>query len=154
MSVYSTLQAAGIVLPAPNKPAATYVMGAQTGSTLHLSGHIARQQGAPWRGKVGATMSTEEGAVAARSVALDLISTLHDLLGDLNRVQRIVKIVALVHSTPEYEEQHLVANGASQLLLDVFGQRGRHARSAFGVAQLPFGVCVEIEMIVEVDSPL
>ncbi|MGY1917392.1 RidA family protein [Pseudomonas tolaasii] len=154
MSIYANLQAAGITLPAPNQPAASYVMAAQTGTTLHLSGHIARKDGLPWRGKLGLNLTTEQGVAAARSVALDLISTLHDELGDLNRIQRIVKLVTLVHSTPDYEEHHLVANGASQLLLGLFEQRGRHARSAFGVAQLPFGVCVEIEMIVEIDSPL
>jgi enamine deaminase RidA (YjgF/YER057c/UK114 family) len=151
MSVYARLEAAGITLPPSNKPAATYVMLTQTGSNLHLSGHIARKSGEPWRGKVGLTMTTEEGAEAARCVAIDLLSTLHDSLGDLNRIQRIIKVVTLVHSSPDYEEQHLVANGASQLLLQAFDKRGQHARSAFGVAQLPFGVCVEIEMIVELD---
>lgn len=151
MSVYTRLKDAGITLPPANKPAASYEMLAQTGATLHLSGHIAKKNGEPWRGKVGLNMATEEAAEAARSVAIDLLSTLHDSLGDLNRVKRIVKVVILVHSSPDYEEQHLVANGASQLLLQAFDTRGQHARSAFGVAQLPFGVCVEIEMIVELD---
>jgi enamine deaminase RidA (YjgF/YER057c/UK114 family) len=95
-------------------------------------------------------MSTAEGQRAARSVAIDLLGTLHHELGDLGRVQRIVKVLCLVNSGPEFTEQHLVANGASELLQEVFGKAGTHARSAIGVAQLPLGACVEIELIVEI----
>ncbi|NYI01525.1 RidA family protein [Cupriavidus plantarum] len=154
MNVYDKLAALGIELPAAAAPAAAYVMSAQTGNVVYLSGHIAKRDGAVWAGKLGATMTTEEGKVAARRVAIDLLATLHSHLGDLNRVTRIVKVMSLVNSTMDYTEQHLVTNGASELLAEVFGERGRHARSAFGVAQIPLGACVEIEACVEVvDKP-
>ena len=97
-------------------------------------------------------MATEEGKAAARAIAIDLMGTLHAAVGDLNRVTRIVKLMSLVNSTPDFTEQHLVTNGASELIGQVFGEKGAHARSAFGVAQIPLGACVEIEMIVEVAS--
>ncbi|MFJ9993576.1 RidA family protein [Pseudomonas putida] len=150
MSIQDRLKQMGITLPPACQPAAAYVMAVRSGSQLHVSGHIARQDGAPWVGCLGENMSTEQGIEAARSVALDLLATLQDQLGDLQRVERVVKCVVLVHSAPTFTEQHLVANGASQLLLDVLGDAGRHARSAFGVAQLPLGVCVEIELIADV----
>jgi enamine deaminase RidA (YjgF/YER057c/UK114 family) len=127
------------------------VMSAQSGNTVYLSGHIAKKDGKVWTGKLGATLTTEEGKAAARSIAIDLLATLHAHVGDLNRVTRIVKLMSLVNSTLEFTEQHLVTNGASELVADVFGERGKHARSAFGVAQIPLGACVEIEMIAEVE---
>ncbi|MGI4981941.1 MAG: RidA family protein [Janthinobacterium lividum] len=150
--VYDRLAAAGITLPVAGSPAAAYVMAAQTGNVVHLSGHIARKDGQPWVGRLGDGLATEEGRAAARSVAIDLIATLHAHTGDLGRVARIVKLVSLVHSGPDFTEQHLVTNGASELMVEVFGEQGKHARSAFGVAQLPFGVCVEIEMIAELQT--
>lgn len=126
-------------------------MSAQSGNTVYLSGHIAKKDGKVWAGKLGATLTTEEGKAAARSIAIDLLATLHTHVGDLNRVTRIVKLMSLVNSTLEFTEQHLVTNGASELIADVFGERGKHARSAFGVAQIPLGACVEIEMIAEVE---
>jgi len=126
-----------------------FVPTAQTGNLIFVSGHIAKRDGEPWRGRLGETMTTEEGQLAARAVAEDLLVTL-ERATDLENIQRIVKLLVLVHSAPDFTEQHLVANGASQFLLDRFGDRGPHARSAIGVAQLPYGVCVEIEMIVEV----
>ena len=149
-NVYDKLKALGIELPNAATPAAAYVMSVQTGNTVFLSGHTAKKDGKPWVGKLGATMTTEEGKVAARSVAVDLIATLHAQLGDLNRVKRIVKVMSLVNSTLEFTEQHLVTNGASELFFAVFGDAGKHARSAFGVAQIPTGSCVEIELIAEV----
>jgi enamine deaminase RidA (YjgF/YER057c/UK114 family) len=149
MSVYETLARLDIQLPTAAAPAAAYVMSAQAGNTVYLSGHIARRDGKPWTGKLGATMDTGEGRAAARAVAIDLMATLHAHTGDLNRVARIVKVMSLVNSTPEFTEQHLVTNGASELLVEVFGDAGRHARSAFGVAQIPLGACVEIELIAE-----
>ncbi|MCX7232380.1 MAG: RidA family protein, partial [Burkholderiales bacterium] len=100
----------------------------------------------------GRTMDTSEGQAAARAVAVDLLGTLHAAVGDLNRVTRIVKLMSLVNSTGEFTEQHLVTNGASELIGQVFGSKGAHARSAFGVAQIPFGACVEIEMVVELSE--
>ncbi|ALD91136.1 RidA family protein [Cupriavidus gilardii] len=152
MSVYDTLARLGIELPAAGAPAAAYVMAAQTGNTVFLSGHIARKDGKPWVGKLGDQLGTEEGKAAARAIAIDLLATLHAHVGDLNRVTRIVKVMSLVNSTPDFTEQHLVTNGCSELLAEVFGDKGKHARSAFGVAQIPLGACVEIEMIVEVQA--
>jgi enamine deaminase RidA (YjgF/YER057c/UK114 family) len=151
MSVYSTLKSLNIALPPTAAPAAAYVMSAQTGNTVFLSGHIAKKDGAVWIGQLGKDISTEDGKLAARSVAIDLLATLQSACGgDLDRVQRIVKVMSLVNSTSDFIEHHLVTNGASELLVEVFGEKGKHARSAFGVAQLPLGACVEIEMIVEI----
>ncbi|HWX11522.1 MAG TPA: RidA family protein [Trinickia sp.] len=149
-NIYDTLKALGIELPAAASPAAAYVMCAQTGNTVHLSGHIAKKDGKPWVGKLGATMTTDEGKQAARAIAIDLLATLHAHTGDLNRVKRIVKVMSLVNSTLDYTEQHIVTNGASEFFGEVFGESGKHARSAFGVAQIPLGACVEIELIAEV----
>jgi enamine deaminase RidA (YjgF/YER057c/UK114 family) len=150
-NVQEKLKALGIELPVAGAPAAAYVMAAQTGNTVFLSGHIAKKDGKPWVGKLGQDMTTEEGKAAARAIAIDLMATLSTHLGgDLDRVKRIVKVMSLVNSTPEFTEQHLVTNGASELLAEVFGEAGKHARSAFGVAQIPLGACVEIELIAEV----
>jgi enamine deaminase RidA (YjgF/YER057c/UK114 family) len=148
--IYEKLKELDIVLPASAAPAAAYAMTAQSGNIVYVSGHIAKRNGSVWVGKLGASMATEDGRVAARSVAIDLLATLHAHTGDLNRVRRIVKLISMVNSTPDFTEQHLMTNGASELLADVFGDRGRHARSAFGVAQLPLGACVEIEICAEV----
>jgi enamine deaminase RidA (YjgF/YER057c/UK114 family) len=151
LSVYEKLKALNIELPAVAAPAAAYVMYAQTGNTVFLSGHIAKKDGKPWVGQLGKNMTTEEGKQAARAIAVDLIATLQAACGgDLNRVKRIVKVMSLVNSTSDYTEQHLVTNGASELFGEVFGEQGKHARSAFGVAQIPLGACVEIELIAEV----
>lgn len=151
MSVYDKLKALNIQLPPVSAPAAAYVMHARMGNTVFLSGHIARKDGKPWVGQLGKDMATEEGKQAARAVAVDMLATLQDACGgDLNNVVRIVKVMSLVNSTPNYTEQHLVTNGASEFFGEVFGERGRHARSAFGVAQIPLGACVEIELIAEV----
>ncbi|NCY04988.1 MAG: RidA family protein, partial [Burkholderiaceae bacterium] len=104
----------------------------------------------PWVGKLGFDMDTATGQMAARSIAIDLLSTLNAHLGSLDRVRRIVKVMGLVNSSSEFTEQHLVMNGCSELIVEVFGEIGKHARSAFGVAQIPLGACVEIEMIVEI----
>jgi enamine deaminase RidA (YjgF/YER057c/UK114 family) len=148
--IYAKLKERGIALPNVGAPAAAYAMCVQSGDVAYLSGHLAKKDGQVWVGKLGATLTTEEGSAAARSVAIDLLATLHAHLGDLNRVKRIVKMTSLVNSTAEFTGQHLVTNGASELFADVFGEKGKHARSAFGVAQIPLGACVEIELIVEV----
>ncbi|TCP20125.1 RidA family protein [Simplicispira metamorpha] len=149
MNVYDKLNELGITLPPVATPAAAYVPYVQTGKLLMLSGHIARKDGKPWVGQLGLNMNTAEGQLAARAVAIDLLGTLHGATGDLNKIQRIVKLMSLVNSTGDFTEQHLVTNGASELLGQVFGERGVHARSAFGVAQIPLGACVEIELIAE-----
>jgi enamine deaminase RidA (YjgF/YER057c/UK114 family) len=151
MNIYNTLTQLGITLPPVSTPAAAYVPFVQTGKLVFLSGHIARKDGKPWVGQLGKNMGTDEGKLAARAIAIELMGTLHAAVGDLNRVKRIVKLMSLVNSTPDFTEQHLVTNGASQLIAEVFGDRGAHARSAFGVAQIPMGACVEIELIAEVE---
>jgi len=151
MSIYDKLQALNIQLPPVAAPAAAYVPFAQTGKLVFLSGHIAKKDGKPWVGQFGRNIGTEEGKAAARAVAIDLLGTLHAAVGDLNKVKRIVKVMSLVNSSPDFTEQHLVTNGASELLGEVFGERGAHARSAFGVAQIPMGACVEIELIAEIE---
>ena len=151
MSAYEKLKELKIVLPKAATPVAAFVMAVQTGNLLFVSGHIARKEGKPWVGQLGKDLTTEEGKAAARGIAIDVLATLHGQLGDLDRVRRIVKLLCLINSVPSFTEQHLVANGCSELLLEVFGERGRHARSAFGVAQIPLGACVEIELIAEVD---
>jgi len=151
MTVESRLQALSISLPDVAIPAAAYVPYVQTGSTVFLSGHIAKKDGKPWVGQLGADLQTEDGKAAARAIAIDLMGTLKAAVGgDLEKVTRIVKVMCLVNSTGSYTEQHLVANGCSELLGEVFGDAGKHARSAFGVAQIPMGACVEIELIAEV----
>lgn len=153
MSVAERLKALGLELPPLAIPAAAYVPFVQTGSLVFLSGHIAKQGGKPWVGQLGRDMSTEQGQAAARAVAIDLLGTLQAACGDLQRVARIVKVMSLVNSTPLFTEQHLVTNGCSELLGEVFGPTvGAHARSAFGVAQLPMGACVEIELIAELKA--
>jgi len=150
MTIYTRLKELDITLPPVSAPAAAYVPFVQTGNLVFLSGHIAKKDGKVWAGQFGKNLSTEEGKQAARAVAVDLMGTLHAAVGDLNRVKRIVKLMALVNSTPDFTEQHLVTNGASELIGQVFGaDKGAHARSAFGVAQIPLGACVEIELIAE-----
>jgi enamine deaminase RidA (YjgF/YER057c/UK114 family) len=150
MSIYAKLTELGITLPPVAIPAAAYVPYVQTGNLVFLSGHIAKKDGKAWVGQLGKNMATDEGKLAARSIAIELLGTLHAAVGDLNRITRIVKIMSLVNSTGDYTEQHLVTNGASELIGQVFGtEKGAHARSAFGVAQLPMGACVEIEMMAE-----
>jgi enamine deaminase RidA (YjgF/YER057c/UK114 family) len=150
MNVYEKLKELGITLPPVATPAAAYVPFVRTGNLVFLSGHIAKKDGKPWVGQFGRNLQTEEGKQAARAVAIDLLGTLHAAIGDLNQVKRIVKVMSLVNSTGDFTEQHLVTNGASELFGQVFGDRGAHARSAFGVAQIPTGACVEIELVAEV----
>jgi enamine deaminase RidA (YjgF/YER057c/UK114 family) len=147
----SRLQALGITLPPVSTPAAAYVPFVRTGNLVFVSGHIAKTDGKPWVGQLGLTMGTDQGQAAARAIAIDLMGTLQAAAGgDLGNVKRIVKVLSLVNSTPTFTEHHLVTNGCSQLLVDVFGPEvGSHARSAFGVAQIPTGACVEIELIAE-----
>jgi enamine deaminase RidA (YjgF/YER057c/UK114 family) len=149
-SILQRLQALGIALPAVAVPAAAYVPFVRTGNLVFLSGHVAKRDGKPWVGQLGAEIDTATGQQAARAVGIDLLGTLHAAAG-LDNVRRIVKLMGLVNSVPTYTDQHLVINGCSQLFAEVFGpERGAHARSAFGVAQIPLGSCVEIELIAEV----
>jgi enamine deaminase RidA (YjgF/YER057c/UK114 family) len=149
MSIYARLSELAIALPEATAPVAAFAPFVRSGELLFVSGHIAKQDGKPWIGQLGSGLATETGKRAARSVAIDLLGTLHAATGDLNAVRRIVKLMVLVNSSSTFTEQHLVANGASELFQEVFGAPGAHARSAFGVAQIPFGSCVEIELIAE-----
>ena len=153
--IYQTLDQLGIILPPVAIPAAAYVSYVQTGNVIFLSGHIAKKEGKAWVGQLGNNMALEEGKAAARQIAIDLMGTLHAALvatgKDLSHVGRIVKLMSLVNSTADFIDQHLVTNGASEVIAQVFGSTiGAHARSAFGVAQIPMGACVEIEMIAEI----
>ena len=149
-SVYDKLKQLGIELPLVTAPVAAFVPYVKSGQLICVSGHIAKREGKPWVGQLGAQVQTAEGKQAARSIAIDLMGTLHAATGNLDNISRIVKLMVLVNSSPTFTEQHLVANGASELLVEVFGNVGAHARSAFGVAQVPFGSCVEIDLIAEV----
>jgi enamine deaminase RidA (YjgF/YER057c/UK114 family) len=146
------IKALGIKIPKASSPAASYVMASHVGNLVYVSGHIAKKNNQVWVGKLGLNMTTEEGKLAARGVAIDILGTLDKHLGDLDQIERIIKVTSLVNSTPEYTEQHLVTNGCSELFVEVFGDAGKHARSAFGVAQLPLGACVEIELVAEIRS--
>ena len=152
MSIADRLQALGITLPPLATPAAAYVPYRRSGDLVFLSGHIAKRDGRAWVGQLGTDMTTEVGKTAARAVAVDLLGTLQSAVGgDLERVRRVVKVLSLVNSAPTYTEHHLVSNGCSELLVELLGADvGAHARSAFGVAQLPMGACVEIELIAEI----
>ncbi len=149
-NVYDQLAALNITLPAVAIPAAAYLPFVQTGNLVFLSGHLPKKDGQVIVGQLGKNVTTDEGKLAARLIAIDLMGTLQAAVGDLNRVKRIVKVMSLVNSTADFTEQHLVTNGCSELLGEVFGDAGKHARSAFGVAQIPLGACVEIELIAEV----
>jgi enamine deaminase RidA (YjgF/YER057c/UK114 family) len=142
------LKELSVELPSASPPAANYVKAVRVGNLLFLSGHAAVTG---FRGKLGKDMTTDEGYQAARSTAISALATLKQELGDLNKVKRIVKVMGMVNSTPEYTEQHLVVNGFSDLMVAVFGEKGKHARSAVGMGSLPFNFAVEIDLVVEVE---
>jgi enamine deaminase RidA (YjgF/YER057c/UK114 family) len=153
MSAEARIKQLGITLPQPSKPVGNYVPGVRVGSLLFLSGHgPMRTDGQPTvRGKVGRDLSVEDGYKAAREVGINLLGSARTLLGSLDKVRRIVKVLGMVNSAEGFGEQPKVINGFSDLMLEVFGENGRHARSAVGMAELPMGIPVEIEMILEVD---
>jgi enamine deaminase RidA (YjgF/YER057c/UK114 family) len=151
VSVYEKLKALNINLPEVTQPVAAFVPFVRSGKLLFVSGHIAKIDGKPWVGQLGRELRTEQGKDAARAVAIDLLGTLQGAVGDLENVRRILKLMVLVNSDPSFTEQHLVANGASEFLVEVFGDKGEHARAAYGVSQIPFGSCVEIDLVVEVE---
>lgn len=151
MTPEERLSEIGLELPSPPKPIATYVPCVRVGNLVFMAGHGPNQSGGQaWRGKLGGDLDVEQGQAAARAVALNLLASLKAELGELSRVRRIVKLLGMVNSTPEFGDQPKVINGASDLLVELFGDQGRHARSAVGLAALPGGIPVEIEMIVEV----
>ncbi len=146
------LSALGLTLPTPPPPVANYVRAVQTGNLVFVSGHGPSRDGQlVYRGKLGADVDVETGYQAARLVMLNCLSSLKEAIGDLDRVTRIVKMLGMVNSAPDFGQQPEVINGASDLLTELYGERGRHARSAVGMAALPRGIAVEIEMVVEVE---
>ena len=148
-SIYDRLTDLDISLPPLAIPAGAYVPFVRSGNLVFLSGHIAKRDGKVWVGQLGRDMTTGTGKKAARAVAIDLLGTLHAAVGDLDKVERILRITSLVNSAPDFIEHHLVTNGCSELFGEVFAEKGAHARSAYGVAQLPLGACVEIELIAQ-----
>ena len=143
----------GIDLSRPPAPVANYVPAVRTGNLVFVSGHgPVRPEGGMVPGKVGATVSVDEAYQAARLVGIGLLASLRTEIGDLNRVRRVVKLLGMVNATPEFREHPKVINGCSDLLVDVFGPAGKHARSAVGMGSLPDQIAVEIEMIVEIDD--
>ena len=151
--VEDKLKELGHTLPGPGTPGGNYVPVVTTGNLVYTAGHVARRpDGSLVAGKLGTDLTVEEGYDAARVTALNLLGSLKAEIGDLDRVTRIVKLLCMVNSAPDFGQQPAVANGASDLLVEIFGDKGKHARSAVGMAGLPNGVCVEIEMIVEVSE--
>ena len=151
MSAETRIKQLGITLPTPGNPLGTYVPGVRVGNLLYLSGHgPVREGSATARGKLGRDLSTEEGYKVARDVGINLLGSARSILGSLDRVKRVVKVLGMVNSAEGFAEQPKVINGCSDLMVEVFGENGRHARSAVGMAALPMGIPVEIEMILEV----
>jgi enamine deaminase RidA (YjgF/YER057c/UK114 family) len=154
-TVYERLKALQITLPDVQPPVvdgyvAAFVPFVRTGNLVYLSGRLAKKDGKPWSGKVGKDITTLEGKQAARDIAIEALATLQVALGDLDKIKRIVKLIVMVNSTPNFTESHVVANGASELFLEIFGERGAHARTSHGGAEIPFGACVEVDLIAEV----
>ncbi len=153
MQIETKLKEMGLELPPPGKPVANYVPAVRSGNLIFLSGHgPILKDGSLITGKVGEDLTLEDGYQAARQVALVLLASLKEELGDLNKVQRVVKILGMVNCTSDFVDQSKVINGASDLLVDVFGAKGKHARSAVGMNALPLNIAVEIEMIVAVED--
>ena len=147
----SKLRELNITLPQPPKPVANYVNGVQAGNLIFLAGKGPRRaDGTEISGKLGVDISIEEGYEGARLTAINQLAVLKAMLGDLNRVKRVVKVLGLVNSDPNFVDQPKVINGFSDLMVEVFGDNGKHARAAIGVASLPRGQAVEIELVVEV----
>ena len=152
--IESRLQELGITLPDSPAPLANYVPVVKTGNLIYLSGvgPTAKSDGSEYKGKLGDNISVDEGYDAARLTAVNLIARLKGYLGDLDRVTQIVKLLSMVNATPDFIEPPAVSNGCSDLLVEEFGDRGRHARSAIGVATLPGGIPIEIELIAEISD--
>ena len=146
------IKALGITLTEKGTPAANYVYAVQTGNLLFTAGHIPKDaQGNYVTGKLGKDLTVKQGQAAARMSGISLLSTLKQTLGDLNRVKRIVKVTGMVNAAPEFTDHSSVINGFSDLMVEVFGEKGKHARSAVGMSSLPVNAAVEIEMIVEIE---
>ncbi len=153
-AVEQKLQSLGVTLPAVTKPLAAYTPAVQSGNMVYVSGQLPLVSGAlvtpGGKGKVGATVSKDDAKAAARVCAINSLAALKSIIGDLDRVVRVVKLTVFVASAPDFTEQPFVGNGASEFFKEVFGEKGEHARSAVGVAELPLGASVEVEAIYEV----
>jgi len=150
VSPAARLAASGITLPPPNRPMANYVTWVRSGDLLFLSGHVAcGEPGQVDIGKLGQDLDVEQGYQAARNVGLCMLATLQDALGDLSRVRRVVRVSGMVNATPEFRDHPKVMNGFSDLMVEVFGEAGRHVRAAVGMSSLPNNMSVEVEMTVE-----
>jgi enamine deaminase RidA (YjgF/YER057c/UK114 family) len=150
--IESRLKEFGIVIPDAPKPAAVYIPAQQTGNLVYTSGQDCRKDGTLiYEGKVGTDLTIEQGQEASRQTMINCLAVLKQHLGDLGRIKKVVKLLGFVNSAPGFVEQPYVINGASELLEEVFGEKGRHARSAIAANELPFNTPVEIEMIVEVE---
>ena len=152
MSADARLKELGLELPSAAAPVGNYVPAVRSGNLVFLSGHGPVGKDRVVTGKLGVDLTVEEGYEAAKIVAIGLLGSLKDLIGDLDKVRRIVKLLGMVNCDPAFMEQPGVIDGASDLLVEVFGEKGRHARSAVGMNALPFNIAVEIEMIVEVED--
>ena len=153
MQIETKLKEMGIELPKAASPMANYVPAVRAGNLVFLSGHgPIKEDSSLITGKVGSDLTTDQGYEAARRVAIGLLGSLKAEIGELDKLKRVVKLLGLVNCTPEFAEQPSVINGASDFLVEVFGDRGKHARSAVGSNALPFNIAVEIEMIVEVEG--
>jgi enamine deaminase RidA (YjgF/YER057c/UK114 family) len=152
MSVEERLKELGVEIPPAARPVANYVPAVRTGNLVFLSGHGPVEKDRLITGKLGRDLTVEEGYQAARTVSVGLLGSLKALIGDLEKVRRIVKLLGMVNCDPNFKDQPQVINGASDLLVEAFGERGRHARSAVGMNALPLDIAVEIEMIVEVED--
>ena len=152
MSAEAKLAELGLTLPEPAAPVAAYVPVVIAGGLAHVSGQVSMRDGALIKGRLGENVTPEEGIAAAQACGLMIVAQLKKALGSLDRVERIVKLGCFVNSTPEFVDQPKIANGASELMQALFGEAGRHARSAVGVAVLPLGVAVEVDAIVAVKS--
>ena len=153
MSVEAKLKELGLQLPSPAIPVANYVPAVRTGNLVFLSGHgPLREDGSLITGKLDSDLTIEEGYEAAKRTAIGLLGSLQGLIGDLDKVRRVVKLLGMVNCEPTFKDHPKVINGASDLLVEVFGDEAKHARSAVGMNGLPFNMAVEIEMIVEVED--
>lgn len=152
MGAEAKLKQLGITLPSAPSPVANYIPSVRAGNLLFLAGHVPIRDGKPMvRGKLGRELSVEEGYKYAREVGLNALATARTALGSLDKVKRVVKVLGMVASAEGFTDHPKVVNGFSDLMVEVFGDAGRHARSAVGLAELPMGVPVEIEMILEVE---
>ncbi len=152
-TVEERLKELGLTLPEGSRPVANFVTTVRTGNLLFLAGLLARTpEGKAWTGKLGDTMDVEAGYEAARSTGLRAIAVMKEALGDLERVRRVVRVLGMVNASPDFTDHPKVLNGTSDLLVEVFGERGRHSRCAVGMSSLPAGAAVEIEVIVEVSD--